>query len=208
MGVIIRACLLFWGDFVLFWYLNNETLFTACMAINETRVNDKCNFLIWRKTKSMEELKEEGKSPKYVAYCGLFHAFGVFGFHYYADVALSAITIPGSTGDRFYRCSNILLVYTIVSKNSCASICKLLLVLVFGIAHALLLLTIALSWLGPAKLNLFEDSSEPEERHRSADKSSPSAPRSTEDPKLKPALWEWLSKNDNHIAGTVSWIIV
>ena len=40
------------------------------MAINEKRVNDNRHFLTCRKTKSKEELKEEGKSRKYIFCCG------------------------------------------------------------------------------------------------------------------------------------------
>ena len=58
------------GVAVLFCYFNNVTLFAACMAINERRVNGNRHFLTCRKTKSKEELKEEGKSRKYVFCCG------------------------------------------------------------------------------------------------------------------------------------------
>ena len=58
------------GVAVLFCYLNNVTLFAACMALNEKRVGENRHFVTCRKTKSKEKLKEDGKSAGYVFCCG------------------------------------------------------------------------------------------------------------------------------------------
>ena len=139
---------------------------------------------------------------------------GIFGFMYYVDVALSAITMIhlimsigfsvdfaahichgfmtakgetrhdrvreaiDTTGAPIFHgfVSSCLGIVVLAFANSYVfrTFAKVMaLVLVFGITHALLLLTVILSWLGPAKLNLAEDSPKVKTgRSRSADKSN------------------------------------
>ena len=137
---------------------------------------------------------------------------GVFGFLFYVDVALSAITMVhlimsigfsvdfaahichgfmtangetrhervrqaiDTTGAPIFHgfvssCLGIL-VLAFAKSYIFRTFAKVMaLVLVFGITHALLLLTVILSWLGPAKLNIVNDSKKSKtDRPKSADK--------------------------------------
>ena len=58
------------GVAVVFCYINNVTLFCACMTIHERRVEQNRHYLTCHKIKTKEELRQEGKSNSYVICCG------------------------------------------------------------------------------------------------------------------------------------------
>lgn len=61
---------IFLGVAVVFCYINNITLFAACLTINERRAEQNRHFLTCRRVKPKEVLTIEGKSKSYAICCG------------------------------------------------------------------------------------------------------------------------------------------
>ncbi|XP_053403808.1 patched domain-containing protein 3-like isoform X2 [Mercenaria mercenaria] len=68
--VAVRNFCIYTGVAVFFCYINNVTFFAACIVINERRVKDRRHFLTCKQIKTKEELREVGKSQRYVFCCG------------------------------------------------------------------------------------------------------------------------------------------
>ena len=67
--VLAHLCLFLVGVAICFCYINQTFLFSACVAINETRVNSKRHFICCHKTKSKTEMKQEGFSKSRIFCC-------------------------------------------------------------------------------------------------------------------------------------------
>ncbi|XP_060597853.1 patched domain-containing protein 3-like [Ruditapes philippinarum] len=68
--IAVKHFCIYTGVAVLFCYINNITFFTACLVINERRVEDNRHFMTCRRIKTKEDLLQEGKSKKYIFCCG------------------------------------------------------------------------------------------------------------------------------------------
>ncbi|WAR27800.1 PTHD3-like protein [Mya arenaria] len=66
--IAVRNFCIYTGVAVVFCYINNITLFAACLTINEHRVEQNRHFITCRRVKPKEVLKIEGKS-KFFAFC-------------------------------------------------------------------------------------------------------------------------------------------
>ncbi|XP_045201241.2 patched domain-containing protein 3-like [Mercenaria mercenaria] len=68
--IAVRNFCIYTGVAVVFCYINNVTLFAACIAINERRVRDNRHYMTCRRIQTKEVLKIENKSKKYILCCG------------------------------------------------------------------------------------------------------------------------------------------